>query len=193
MKCFLSPQGSRSQTWTTALQQFHFTFTYIETEHKVGFLHRGSWHTDTDTCGRGLTSHSATDSPQPLASEASPCQPAEERRQRVGVQMCDILFIASFIDYFIWLSQALTPPHLRFAVSGEQGGGQVLVQDPHVILFQSAPAGPTTHTQINTSPHCQMCNDGLCVKAKCHIAVLIVHRWWNTCYNEQSPEQHHRN
>lgn len=35
----------------------------------------------------------------------------------------------------------LSHAHLWFTVSGEQRGGQVPIQDPHVILFQSTPAG----------------------------------------------------
>lgn len=51
----------------------------------------------------------------------------------------------SWQSYFIWaLWTKPMPSHLWFSVSGEQWRGQVLVQDSHVVLFQSTPACPIT-------------------------------------------------
>lgn len=49
---------------------------------------------------------------------------------------------------FILTPCALPPPHLRFGVPGEQRSGQVLVEDPHVVLFQSAPVDKTARTKL---------------------------------------------
>lgn len=86
-------------------------------------------------------------------------------------------------------SCALTPPHLWFSVSGEQRGGQVLVQDPHVVLFQSAPAGPTTKTKLQlltftTHPEgVQNQNMMPCtVLFKCLLVVMVVYSAVNICW-----------
>ena len=49
---------------------------------------------------------------------------------------------------FILTPCALPLPHLWFGVPGEQRSGQVLIEDPHVILLQSAPADNTTGTVL---------------------------------------------
>lgn len=73
----------------------------------------------------------------------------------------------SWQSYLIWaLWTKPMPAHLWFSVSGEQWCGQVFVQDPHVVLFQSAPACPTTkgdNTTFNFDIICKIPNMCGCV------------------------------
>lgn len=43
-------------------------------------------------------------------------------------------------------------PHLWLGVSGKQRGGQVLVQDPHVVLLQAAPGGRHRERSLQFHP-----------------------------------------
>lgn len=44
-------------------------------------------------------------------------------------------------------------PYLRLGVPGKQRRGQVLVQNPHVILFQAAPAAQKKKANITPPNH----------------------------------------
>jgi len=88
-----------------------------------------------------------------------------------NIPCCLVSFILTSIclphslQLFTCICVCPPPPHLWFRVSGEQRGGQVLVQDPHIVLFQSAPADPTAaalypppppHTHIHTHIHTRL-------------------------------------
>lgn len=69
-------------------------------------------------------------------------------------------------------------PHLWFTVSGEQGGGQVPIQDPHVILFQSAPARKQQQPRFQPESYEQAAKTQQCEQAwrweACCNALLII-------------------